>query len=107
MALTKETKIERLDNDTPVIDMDLDYFRRIISEPLMFAYISVYGDDIRNITEIPDSIDRHMDIENQIRGKSYSKVEFLKPLVNIYKELESVNRKTINELRAKDLEHYL
>jgi hypothetical protein len=73
----------------------------------MFAYTSVYGKDISDITEIPDAIDRHLDVQKQISGKSYSKVEFLKALINIYKELESVNKKSITQLRAVDLEHYL
>ncbi len=103
----KETKIERLDEDTPVIDIDLEHFKEIISEPIMFAYTSVYGKDISDITEIPDAIDRHLDVQKQISGKSYSKVEFLKALINIYKELESVNKKSITQLRAVDLEHYL
>ena len=103
----KKTKIERLDDDNPVIDIDLDHFKEVISEPIMFAYTSAYGEDIKDITEIPDSIDRHLDTEKELTGKSYSRVEYLKALINIYKEVASVNKKSITELRKEDLEHYL
>jgi hypothetical protein len=96
-----------MDDDSPVIDIDLVHFKEVISEPIMFAYTSSYGEDIKDITEIPESIDRHLDSEKELTGKSYSRVEYLKALINIYKELEKVNKKTIIDLRKEDFEHYL